>query len=343
MKSNTIMWALVVLAVAGVLTGYIKLPTSAQNIAAPPGGSSSSSTSGVTVNQCPSNPTLSLTMFYPNASANAGLGGITQAAVAFNAFQSGTITNIGTGASSKTVSTTTGSGAVTCSQAYLVFFGDNANGGGSAYYTNATSVTSGYGQTTQVKGITFLYSAPTLTSKNNTQTGFLAGSEVHNVANGQTLTSSQIQIQIQAGQGWFGYPGQNFAADFAYNPSVVTSIGIPGYQQVSQGLLPVETPYAGDVNIAFQVPSISNYQAVVISPTIQLGTIPAYSGATGQNSLSTQNALALYLIPQVNYMYAAPSGVEQLVTGVYVKPGVAGNVAAGVVTSNTAFIGFAQN
>lgn len=288
-------------------------------------------------------PTLNLIAYYPNSLANNGQGGLSSVSTNAIIYLPGSTSALVPSVTVAGSYNSAGSGAINGGTNYNVFCGDNGN-----YYLNRTTIGAQAGKSTPTQCIVFLVSAPTLTFKNATSAGFsVSGGQVRSVNAGQAITGSLIQIQVAAGAGFFGYPGEGYAIDFSANSAIVGSIssmqclsgcgGISNLPQVSTSVLPTESTYTNNFNVAFAAPSVNGYQSQVFSIQGTLGSSVSDDAYAG-NFQSTQNALGVYLVPAVNYNYNG-----QFLTSVYVKPGVSGSVAAGAVTSNSVGIGFTSH
>ena len=298
-------------------------PSSTTSVGGTVGGTGGSGGTNVNINTNP--PKIQLFAKYYNASANNGQGGYTTVNTPFNAILLGNTTAFQTG---RTQGTTYSNVTAPAGSTVTLAVGDNVGN-----YINGTTftLTSALLQpkTVYVESI----STPTLKFKNATSAGYqVYGGKVDNVNNNQVLSGGQqISIQVAAvGSGQcFGNP--NYAIQYYANTLVVTSIGMPGYSQVTQTLPGESTSFgAGTYTVAYQIPGpLCNYAVQTLNPTIQLATVPPAPA----NTANTYASVAIYLVPETSAYYNGA-----VVSGLYVTPGT--STALGATTSNTVALNF---
>ena len=182
-----------------------------------------------------------------------------------------------------------------CGLVYTNIAGDNLN-----WYENKSSQQALPGTTVQIQPQTFQYSAATALVANSQQATPAANSIFYGAGTGSLITN--FQESIQAGRGWYGYPGEGFDVVYSYNPSNVISILLNG-QQGAVTAFPVTAATGDTAQVTFVFPAVhfSQYalqsgptsSTATFSPTIQLGSL--FSGTT-ENTFVGQT-----LIPLTNF------------------------------------------
>lgn len=166
-----------------------------------------------------------------------------------------------------------------CGIVYTNIVGDNLN-----WYQNKSSVTALPGTTVQAQPQIFQYSGATALVSNAPQNVGAANVQITGLSTGALVVSAQESVQ--AGRGWFGYPGEGFLVTYTYNNLAISSISLPGAITYS-GTVPVTYVSGQNAQVSFIIPAIhfSQYASpsgassgyTLFSPQIQ--TSSGFSGS----------------------------------------------------------------
>ena len=134
-------------------------------------------------------------------------------------------------------------------------------------------------------------SSPAITYNNGTIAGYVKQAVFGGIANGYTETNLNLKI-AQSGYGYFGDP--SYALVFAFNSSQISSVTLSEPIAQNVPLSPLSIP-AGFTTVAYSLPSIGNYQSVILNPIVKIGTL-------NSNSLIASD-MDVYAIAQAPFKY----------------------------------------